>query len=109
MQVGIPLSECKDYISVKYAELDTLNFELRKWAQTGLKTALTKLTKLANGDGRCAKDFESTDLKAAEALAKISMDALKLSASGQGVKSPQDAAKDLFDTANNPWKLNKVE
>lgn len=97
------------HISEEMSELDALNFELRVRGQRALKKALTKLTKLTKAGAREGKDFESTDLEAAKALAKLGIEALKL-AKTPGVRErlADDGQKDLFDVAD-PWKLKQTE
>ncbi len=110
VQCGIPLSDVFNYVNEKMAQIDTLNFELRLIGQGALKKALTKLTELAGESARAGKDFESTDLLAARELAKLAVDALKLSRSGvAGTKREDAGADDLFDRAPDPWKLKKIE
>lgn len=115
-QAGIPIEEVFSYISKKMAEIDTLNFELRLVGQAAVKKALTKLSKLARGEqrmsgqsmGNQSESWAGDDLEAAKALAKLGVDALKLSRAGSTVqKEPTDP--DLFDAAPDPWKLKKVE
>ncbi len=108
VQSGIPMEEVLARVSKNMAEVDSLNFQLRLVGQDALKNALTKLTALAGGLAREGKDFESTDLEAAKALAKFGIDALKLSKSG-GARRDDDGERDLFDAAADPWKLKKIE
>lgn len=109
IQCGIPMEEVFAHVSELAAQVDTLNFELRRVGQGAIKNALDKLTKLASGDPREGKDFESTDLEAAKALAKFGIDALRLSRAGGVAKEGggDSGEQDLFDAAN-PWKLKTI-
>lgn len=109
-QMGVPLDEVFSYISDKLSKVDALDFQLRKMGQAAVRVALENLTKLANEPPRVGKDFESTDLEAAKALAKFGLDALKMSRSGVKGKDSGSDDDDLFDkAADNPWNLKKVE
>lgn len=111
VQCGIPINEVFDYIKLKSTEIFALDFQLRLEGQSAIKTALAKLKELAAGDCREGKDFESTDLEAAKALAKFGIDALRLAQSGVkggkggGGAEPDD---DLFDRSPDPWKLKEI-
>ncbi len=106
---GIPVEEIYTYISEKLGTVDTLNWQLRLIGQAGLKNSLTKLTELAKGDARMGK-FESTDLIAATALAKVAMEAIKLSQTGKAPRDDDKTPPDLFDgKADSPWKLDEVK
>lgn len=109
VQLGIPLEEVFSHVSEKLSEIDTLNFELRLVGQGNLKKALTKLRKLASENVREGKDFESTDFMAAQALGKLAIEALKLSKSGKGARDAGGGQPDLFDVAEDPWALKKIE
>jgi hypothetical protein len=68
-----------------------------------------KLSKLTEGDARQGKFFESTDLIAARELARIGIEALKMSRVS-GKKSDETVQNDLFDAAQaNPWNIKKIE
>lgn len=108
--MGIPHEEVFSYVSERMGLVDTLNFQLRLIGQGAIKNALTKLSQLASEDVREGKNFESTDLMAAKELARLGIEALKLSRSSLGKRDEDDAQKDLFDLANpDPWKLKKIE
>lgn len=109
VQLGIPIDEVFTYISGKLSEIDTLDFELRLVGQRAIKNALTKLTSLAKGDAREGKDFESTDLEAAKALAKLGVDALKMARTSKAKKTGSDGQPDLFDSSQDQWQLKKIE
>ncbi len=110
-QTGIPIEEIFQYVTERAASVDTLNFQLRLVGQGAIKSALTKLHDLAAGDAREGKDFESTDLEAAKALAKFGIDAIKLAKTGGGDRdSESEVKRDLFDiAAQDPWRLKKIE
>ncbi len=74
-----------------------------------MRKALTRLTELAEQGAREGKDFESTDLIAAQALAKLAIESLKLSKTGSLKDAGDGEQKDLFDLSQDPWKLKKVE
>ena len=109
-QAGIPLEEIYEYINARLGKVDTINWQLRLIGQRGLEKSLTKLTELAAGDSRIGQFFESTDLLAARELARISMEAIKLSQKGAAPRSDSENGKpDLFDSAADPWDVNKPE
>ncbi len=105
----MPLDEVLSYVSEKMEEVDTFNLEMRRAGQKALKKALTRLSYLCSGGPREGKDFESTDLMAATALARLSIDTLKLARAG--VIKKDASSPDLFDAAAsaNPWNLKKIE
>lgn len=108
-QAGIPLEEVFAYVTARLGKVDTINWQLRLIGQESLEKSLKKLQKLANGGARIGLNFESTDLEAAKALAKIAMEAIKLSMKGGAGRDADTAAqKDLFEAAN-PWDLKKIE
>lgn len=108
MQVGIPLEEVFSYVSDKLALGDTLDFELRLAGQGAIKKALTTLRKIAGEGAREGKDFESSDLEAAKALAKFGIDALKIARMAKARDPKGSDQNDLFDVAD-PWKLKAME
>lgn len=106
---GIPVEEIYARITEGLGQVDTLNYQLRLIGQAGLKNSLTKLTELASGDARMGK-FESTDLLAATALAKIAMEAIKLSQTGKAPREADKTPGDLFDAkADSPWQLDEIK
>jgi hypothetical protein len=122
-ECGIPLEEVFQYITDRSAKVDTMNFELRMFAQGAVKNAMAKLSKLAEGEQRVRSqtDFDDEgkpvhsktmgpdDLEAAKTLARFALDALKLARVGGAPRS--DSPEDLFDKSadDNPWALKKVE
>lgn len=63
-----------------------------------------------DGPERTSQKLVSDDLDAAKALAKLAIDALKLSKSGLTERdADSETRKDLFDLAQDPWNLKKVE
>lgn len=122
-QAGIPLEEVFSYISGKLEEIDTFNFELKLIGKNAIKRGLTKLSKLAadgqrtrgttdyDDEGKPVRSvtFGPDDLEAAKALAKLGIDALKLSRAKVAEDKKGAEQGDLFDAASDPWKLKKVE
>jgi len=110
--VGIPLSDCIDYIKKKEENYRTLDYELKKAGQEALKNALTKLTELAMGRPRYTEGeekLESTDLLAARELARTAIATIKLS-KDSATRSKDDGQKDLFDSSgDDPWILKTIE
>lgn len=107
-QAGIPIEEVYQRVTERSGQVDTLNWQLRLIAQSSLEKSLTKLTQLASGEARVGKDFESTDMLAAQALAKLAIDAIKLVKLGAAKTEAKGEKDDLFD-AMGPWKLRKIE
>ena len=105
-QTGIPLEEIYTYVNERLGKFDTLNWQLRLIGQRSLEKSLDKLTKLAAGDIRLGKDLESTDLLAAKELARIAMEAIKLSQRGAAPRETDPTPGDLFDS---PWKIDQVK
>jgi hypothetical protein len=113
---GIPIEEAIDYVSKRLENRDLVSFELKIVAERALKTALKTLEKLAKGDQRTASEsisggsstsYTTCDLEAAKALAKLSIDALKL---GYGppkanikINNVNSNQADLWDFG--PWNL----
>lgn len=98
-------------------EIDRLNFELYMRAHGAIKTALTKLKKLARGDQRVSSEsvgkgmgiaYMSDDLEAAKALAKFGIDAMRLARTVRS-KDQSPGSQDLFDKAPDPWDLKKPD
>lgn len=109
VEAGIPLDEVLAHISEELAKVDPVNMSLRLMGQKALKNGLTKLTKLASGQERIGKNFESTDLLAARELVRASLVAIKMSQTGNAPRDAGPSQRDLFDTAAaDPWDLEKV-
>lgn len=97
-------------------EIDRLNFELYMRAHGAIKTALTKLKKLAGADQRVTSKsaggksigYNSDDLEAAKALAKFGIDAMRLARTVRS-KDQSPGSQDLFDKAPDPWDLKKPD
>lgn len=122
-QSGIPIEEVYQYITDRSSKVDTMNFELRMFAQGAVKNAMAKLQALSQGEQRVrnqtdfddegkpthSKSFGPDDLEAAKTLARFALDALKIAKIGA---APRDGegADDLFDKAqsSNPWKLRDI-
>lgn len=105
---GIPLEEVYARISNGLKQVDTLNWQLRLVAQRSLEKSLDKLTELAEGEYRLGKHLESTDLLAAQSLAKIAIESLKLATRGQAPRPPGgEGSPDLFDKRDDPFDLRK--
>lgn len=109
-QTGIPLEEVFTYVTERLGKVDTINWELRRAGQKTLQKSLRKLGKLASGEERVGKHFESTDLLAAQAMARLAIEAIKLSMRGAAPRDGERGGQpDLFDATQNPWDLKKIE
>lgn len=108
VDAGIPVEEVYARVTEGLKRTDDLNWQLRIIGQGSLKTSLAKLTKLANGGERMGKDLESTDLLAAKELARLGMQAIKLSMAGQAPREGGNGQKDLFDRREDPFDLKKI-
>jgi hypothetical protein len=105
------MEEVLAHVEGKMDALNTTNWQLRLMAQDALETGLKKLKELANDEARIGQHFESTDLKAAQSLAKFALEAIKLTKI-DGVRGKGNGQADLFDTAEStgpmgPWDLKK--
>lgn len=116
-QLGIGLDEAVKIATETLEKRDLVSFELKLIAEKSLQVSLKKLMDIAEGDQRISSQsvgklestsYNSDDLEAAKALAKLAIDALKL-----GFAPPKVTVKtgkgsnvqmDLFDVTG-PWKL----
>lgn len=116
-QLGIPVEEAIKIATDRLEKRDLVSFELKLVAEKSLQVALEKLITIAQGDQRISSEsngpgtltsYNSDDLDAAKALAKLAIDALKL---GFGppkvnVKTGKGSSVqlDLWDVYG-PWSL----
>lgn len=111
-EAGIPLEEVFAYINNRLDKVDTINFQLRLISQKALKKSLDALEEIVDEGGRHygVGGGDATDLKAAQTLAKIALDSLKISQKGEAPRKPEDKPpSDIFDLRPNPWVLNEIE
>jgi hypothetical protein len=103
---GIPLEEAQEYANSRLKNTDETTYQLRLVGQAALGTAIEQLTKLAKGGERRGQHRRDTDLHAAQALAKLAIDSIKLSGVVVKKEVAVTAAVDLFDNPGN-WVLKK--
>lgn len=118
-EAGIPIEEAFTYVSDKLAKSEATSYELKAVANHALAVALKTLVKVAEEGPREAYSETdddgnvrnitplSTDLEASKALAKLAIDAIKVSntiitkrelgQSGGGVSATLGFSVDLWD------------
>jgi hypothetical protein len=113
--LGITLEEAQTYIESRLQNVSVSTFALRETANGALTTAIEKLTKLA-GEAPRRTQFDqklyNTDLDAAKALARIAIDALKVSGGTKDPAKQQSGSSqpDLWDVQRTNWDdLRKPE
>lgn len=111
---GVPLEEAQQYVTDSTTKQSELSFEVKKISERAFKKAIRHLEKLIDEGPRYAESTNqwggsttpiNTDLIAAQTLAKMAMDSLKVSTGiNPDVKpKPQAIQLDLFDTMG-PWQ-----
>jgi len=110
---GIPEDELLQYISNNIQKPAEISYELKRLAEATLIKGIRKLKEIADDGPRMEDEmtkYNNADLVAAQTLAKIGMDILKLSV-GSNPESRQKAASatiqlDLWDQPG-AWDLKK--
>lgn len=104
---GIPLEEALLYVDKRLAKGEATSYQLRVVGQNALRTAIEQLTAITKSDPRRGQHLHSTDLDAAKALAKLALDAIKLSGTAKAAdNAPGGGKRDLWD-APGSWDLRK--
>jgi hypothetical protein len=110
---GIPEDELLQYVSENLQKPAEISYELKRLAEATLIKGIKKLKEIADDGPRMEDEmtkYNNADLVAAQTLAKIGMDILKLSVS----HNPEGKAKsvgatiqlDLWDQPG-AWELKK--
>lgn len=111
---GIPDEELIDLVGKKLLKPSEISFELKCLAEETLSIAVSKLKEIADAGPRMEDEmtkYNNSDLAAAQTLAKIGMDVLKLSVAqnpeAKSARGPVASVQlDLWDQAG-AWELKK--
>lgn len=110
---GIPEAEALEHLSKTNPKPATISFELKLLAERVLKVGMNKLVEIAQAGPRYSDEMTTvvnSDLVAAQTLAKLGIEVLKMSVS----QNPEAATRakvatvqlDLWDS-NGAWELKK--
>lgn len=103
-QLGIPEEDAIKHASEQIQHVESLGFEMRQVAYGCLKESLAILKAVAN-EGPRNIESSNCDVDAAKALARLAMDAIKMSKTiGNDPKAGEGAKKDLWDLLGS-WRL----
>ncbi len=110
---GIPEAEALEYISRVNPKPAEISFELKVLAERMVRIGMTKLVAIAQAEPRYSDQFTTivnSDLIAAQTLAKLGLEVLKMSvAHNPEIKARLPGATlqlDLWDS-NGAWELKK--